>query len=206
MHATKRFTLAFTAAGILAACSPAADDPQDAFFATIQEYCGQAFAGEVTAGDEELDAEWMASEIIVEIRECHDDRVRMPLHVGDDRSRTWVLSRTDLGLELKHDHRLEDGSHDPITMYGGETIVPGTATSQSFPADEYSTRLFSENDMAVSMSNTWYLEFPEDEPQVLRYRLVRDDRNFQVDVDLSEPVEAPPAPWGWEDDYEYNYN
>ncbi|RUO27154.1 hypothetical protein CWE09_09065 [Aliidiomarina minuta] len=191
------------AAGTLAlgACTPAAENPQDAFFNTLKEHCGNAYAGEVTIGDEEADAEWIDSDIIIEVRECDDNRIRIPLHVGDDHSRTWIISRTDMELELKHDHRLEDGSHDPLTMYGGSTFTPGTATSQSFPADEYSKQLFSELGYSASIDNTWWVEFPD--ADTLRYRLVRDDREFQVDIDLSETVEAPQAPWGWEDNYRY---
>lgn len=193
-----------TAAGALtlAACTPADQDPRDQFFDSIAQHCGNAYAGEVSLGDEELDAEWIASDIIIEIRECSENRIRIPLHVGDDHSRTWVLTRTQEGLELKHDHRKEDGSHDPMTMYGGETFTPGTASLHSFPADEYSKQLFAELGATASISNIWWLELPQED--VLRYRLERDGREFQVDIDLSTPVEAPQAPWGWQDNYQYN--
>lgn len=185
----------------LAACTTADEHPQDQFFDSLLAHCGNAYAGEVTEGDEEQDAEWIASDIVIELRECSEERIRIPLHVGDDRSRTWVLTRTQNGMELKHDHREEDGSHDPLTMYGGETFSPGTATSQSFPADEYSKQLFAELGSTASIRNTWWFELPDE--NTLRYRLVRDGREFQVDVDLSQPVEAPPAPWGWQDNYDY---
>lgn len=193
--------LAVLAGAALTACTAADPDPRDAFFDSLLAHCGNAYAGEVTAGDEELDAEWIAADIVIEVRECSDDRIRIPLHVGDDHSRTWIINRTDLGLELKHDHRERDGSYDEMTMYGGETFSPGTATAQSFPADEYSKQLFAQLGATASIGNTWWLEFPNE--NTLRYRLVRDDREFQVDVDLSQPVEAPQAPWGWEDNYQY---
>ena len=41
--------------------------------------------------------------------------------VGEDRSRTWIVSvLSDGRLRLKHDHRHEDGEPDAITMYGGD--------------------------------------------------------------------------------------
>ena len=56
--------------------------------------------------------------------------LRVPFHVGDN-LRTWILTRTDSGLRLKHDHRHEDGSDDPVTMYGSDTATPGTAARQN---------------------------------------------------------------------------
>jgi hypothetical protein len=54
---------------------------------------------------------------------------------AEDRSRTWVITRTATGLRLKHDYRHTDGTPDALTMYGGDTVGPGTAQRQSFPAD-----------------------------------------------------------------------
>lgn len=185
----------------LTACTSADPDPRDAFFESFLAHCGNAYTGQVTAGDDELDADWMAANIVIEVRECDAERIRIPLHVDNDHSRTWVINRTDSGLELKHDHREADGSHAAMTMYGGETFSPGTATAQSFPVDEYSKQLFAELGATASITNTWWLEFPN--PETLRYRLVRDNREFQVDIDLTQPVAAPPAPWGWQDNYQY---
>ncbi|MCC5855262.1 MAG: hypothetical protein JJU10_06210 [Idiomarina sp.] len=188
---------------VLAACTPADEDPRDAFFNALAAHCGNSYEGAVSIGDPALDDEWINSRIVIEVKECHENRIRVPLHVGDDHSRTWVFIRTATGLTLKHDHRLEDGSHDPVTWYGGSTFNPGTAVSQSFPADDFSRILFAEHGLTASIDNTWIVKFPDS--NTLRYRLVRDDREFQVDVDLSTPVETPPAPWGWEDDYQYQF-
>ena len=37
--------------------------------------------------------------------------LRMPFQVGENKSRTWVLSKTKNGLQLKHDHRHDDRVH-----------------------------------------------------------------------------------------------
>src|SRR5690606_25964513 len=84
--------------------------------------------------------------------------LRVPFHVGDNHSRTWILTRTEQGLRLKHDHRLEDGSDDPVTMYGGDTAEAGTAVRQAFPVDAESIALFERDGMSVSTSNTWVME------------------------------------------------
>jgi hypothetical protein len=128
------------------------------------------------------------------VRRCEESRIEIPFHVGEDRSRTWVVSRTETGLELKHDHRHEDGAEDEVTWYGGHTDSPGSAVAQLFPADEHSKRLFAERDLPQSAANVWSLEIVPGER--LSYLLRRPGRHFQVDFDLTEPVEPPPAPWG----------
>lgn len=196
--------VAVIAASTMVACTPAAEDPNDAFLNTLAAHCGNAYEGKVTVGDQAVDADWIAARIVIEVKECTDDRIRVPLHVGNDHSRTWVFTRTQQGLQLKHDHRHNDGSHDQLTWYGGTAFTAGTATEQSFPADDYSKRLFSEHGNPASINNTWIVSFPD--AHTLRYRLLRENRDFQVEVDLSTPVETPPAPWGWEDNYQYSFD
>jgi hypothetical protein len=123
--------------------------------------------------------------------------LRIPFHVGDDHSRTWVLSRTDTGLRLKHDHRHADGSPDAVTMYGGDSAPPGTAQRQAFPVDAESVAMFRKAGMAASVTNTWAMEVEPDEQFV--YELTRPGgRTFRVVFDKAHPVPLPPAPWGAE--------
>ena len=67
------------------------------------------------------DASFTGQRLVMDVRQCTDDEIRIPFHVGKDRSRTWVISRTATGLRLKHDHRHEDGTSDALTMYGGDS-------------------------------------------------------------------------------------
>jgi hypothetical protein len=129
------------------------------------------------------------------VRECREDEIEIPFHVGEDRSRTWGLARTATGLRLKHDHRHEDGSSDEVTMYGGDTTVAGSAVRQEFPVDAESIALFERLGNKDSQTNTWAMEI---EPrQRFRYELSRPNgRLFQVEFDLTTPVSVPPAPWG----------
>src|SRR5690606_32696481 len=120
-----------------ASSAAAESTPADAFMASLAPLCGTAFAGKVVADTPTPtgpDA-FAGKPLVMHVRECSPDGVRIPFHVGEDRSRTWVLTRTDDGLRLKHDHRHEDGSDDAITMYGGDTASAGTATRQEFPVD-----------------------------------------------------------------------
>ncbi|GAA4853213.1 hypothetical protein [Luteimonas vadosa] len=173
--------------------------PADAFLAALARHCGRAYAGKIVANrPEPATADPFAGKaLVMHVRGCDDPArgLRIPFHVGDDRSRTWVLTRTAGGLRLKHDHRHEDGSADAVTMYGGDTVTPGTAQRQEFPVDAESIALFEREGLPASVTNTWAMEIgPGDR---FLYELSRPGgRLFQVEFDLATPVEAPPAPWG----------
>lgn len=189
--------LVFLAFAALPACvSVAPPAPADAFMANLQGLCGKAFEGRVVTNDP-ADASFAGKRLVMHVRECSQGEVRIPFQVGDDRSRTWIVTRTASGLRLKHDHRHADGSPDELTMYGGETITPGTAVRQEFPADAESIALFTRTNRAVSNTNIWALEV---EAASFAYELRRPPipggRFFRVEFDLSRPVAAPPPPWG----------
>ncbi len=179
-----------------APASAAGQPEPDAFMARIAEHCGQAFAGRVIANTPTPANDAFAGRsLVMHVRECKEGEIKIPFHVGDDRSRTWIVTRTATGLRLKHDHRHEDGSPDAVTMYGGDTATPGTAARQEFPVDAASIELFERGGNKESQSNTWAMEI---EPrQRFLYQLSRPGgRLFQVEFDLRTPVEAPPTPWG----------
>jgi len=130
------------------------------------------------------------------VRSCSENEIRIPFHVGEDRSRTWVITKTSAGMRLKHDHRHQDGSEDKLTQYGGDTVSSGSATRQEFPADAFSKAMFERDNIKVSMENTWALEVTDN--NIFAYELKRPNRHFRVEFDLSKPVAIPPAPWGFE--------
>jgi hypothetical protein len=167
----------------------------DTFFNKLSSHCGNAFAGKLTAFNES-DTKSFSGAAIMHVRSCSENEIRIPFHVGEDRSRTWVITKTDTGLRLKHDHRHKDGSEDKLTQYGGDTINQGSATRQEFPADVFSKTMFERDGMKVSMENTWAVEVTDND--VFAYELRRPNRHFRVEFDLSKPVALPPAPWGFE--------
>lgn len=184
------------------AAAPAIDtamQPVDAFMDRIRSHCGQAFAGRIVADEPppEGDDPFIGKALVMHVRGCEVDELRIPFHVGEDRSRTWILTRTATGLRLKHDHRHEDGTPDATTMYGGDTASAGSESRQEFPVDAESIALFEAEGRAVSTTNTWAMEI---EPgSRFLYELSRPGgRLFQVEFDLTQPVEPPPAPWGHE--------
>jgi hypothetical protein len=207
-------TLALTAT--LTACAP--DDPapagrldqdaasdandanddasaQDAFWANISRPCGGAFPGRLVVDRPDRDLVATDDELIAHWVRCDEDRIHIALHVGRDggatwdRSRTWVLTRDADGLELRHDHRLPDGTGEADTGYGGRTVDEGTANAQWF--------LFEERRHPDGSVLGWRLEI---EPGGrYTYGTIRgEDYSWRLDFDLSSPVPTPPPAWGHE--------
>ncbi len=171
--------------------------PADAFYRRIATLCGQSFAGRIVANTPASAAPdpFEGKALVMQVRECNEGELRIPFHVGDDHSRTWVLTRQPGGLRLKHDHRHADGSPDATTMYGGDARDAGTVRRQEFPVDAESVAMFQAQGMQASLTNTWAVEVvPGSE---LVYELSRPGgRLFRVSFDLARPVANPPAPWG----------
>jgi hypothetical protein len=140
-------------------------------------------------GTEPSDAGMGAQKLVMHVRSCTPDEIRIPFHVGENRSRTWVLTRTASGLRLKHDHRHEDGSPDRVTQYGGDTRDGAGGLRLDFFADAETAAL-----LPAAATNIWTLGV---EGTTFTYALRREaqNRRFRVDFDLSRPVPAPPAPW-----------
>ena len=199
---TTRLLLTAALACALSSCATTPAPPQDPharFFEQLSTLCGKAFEGRVAVDTPAPTGPdpFANGPLVMHVRECNPREIRIPFHVGKDRSRTWVVTRTGTGLRLKHDHRHEDGSEDALTQYGGDTVAPGTGRRQAFPADADSRAMFTRQNRAVSNTNVWALEL---EPgRLFVYELARPQRLFRVEFDLSRPVAAPPAPWGTKD-------
>jgi hypothetical protein len=160
-----------------------APSAHDQFFASLRTLCGHSFAGGLASPPTAADTAFQAP-MVVEVR-CTADQVRMPLAVGADRSRTWVVTRTSSGLTLKHDHRHADGSEDALSQYGGDATAPGAPGRQEFPADAFSKDLFTRQNLPASLPNVWALEVQPG--RRLAYELNRPGRHFRVEFDLSKP-------------------
>ena len=135
------------------------------------------------------DSEFANKKISTEVV-CTADAVRMPVRVGENRSRTWIYTKHADKLELRHDHRTKDGHNDSVTMYGGFSYGEGTAIRQEFQSLERTTE--------SGYFRGWRIEI---EPGVrYTYGTVRgNDWSWRIDFDLSQPLtELPPAPWGHE--------
>lgn len=194
MKPTALMALAATALAGCATAPTAQSSAPDQFIAALKAHCGKAYAGRVVSTDA-ADVDMVGKPLVIHVRGCHETRVEIPFHVGNDRSRTWIITRTGTSLRLKHDHRHEDGSADKVTFYGGDTAGEGTAIRQEFPVDAESITMFKANGLDKSVTNVWAVEVNADQ---FAYELKRPNRFFRVEFDLTKPITSPPAPWGWE--------
>jgi hypothetical protein len=163
------------------------------FWETLNTYCGQAFEGEVVAAPAN-DTTFANKKLVMHIRSCEKGRIRIPFHVGENYSRTWVLTLHDSLVQLKHDHRHEDGSEDRVTQYGGMATNTGNKTTQFFPADQFTVNL-----LPAAASNVWWIDVVPGEHFTYHLRRMGSDRQFSIRFNLKNPILVPPAPWGWKD-------
>ncbi|MFC3033328.1 hypothetical protein ACFOEE_12430 [Pseudoalteromonas fenneropenaei] len=196
MKAIFALSVLFASASAIARPAPLVSIPtHDAFFGSLSALCGKAFQGTVVV-DNQGPSKFDSAKLVMHVRRCNERELQIPFHVGDDASRTWIITKTGSGLSLKHDHRHQDGSDDVSTMYGGHTLDAGFNQVQSFPADQYSKELFARLGMAQSITNIWQMYVYD---KTFSYRLIREGREFRVDFDLTQPVTPPTAPWGYQD-------
>ncbi len=165
---------------------------QDSFWNHLQGLCGKSFRFsdiKAPAGD----TLFLGKEILIHARICAGNNIIMHLHVGENRSRTWIFSRTEQGIVLKHDHRKADGSVDEITQYGGITNNLGTATTQYFPADEETRQV-----LPAAAANVWWIEIKDEGTFTYNLHRLGTDRKFSILFDTKNEQATPPMPWGWE--------
>lgn len=174
--------------------------PVDTFWGNLQKLCGKAFSGTVEA-DTSNSPDFAGKSLVMHVRSCEKNRIRIPFFVGDDRSRTWVLTRKGDRIQLKHDHRHEDGKPDKVTMYGGWSTNAGEGIRQFFPADEQTTKVVEppSGDAPSAAANIWWIELVSGQHYSYNLRRLGRGRLFTVKFDLTKEIEAPPAPWGWTD-------
>ncbi len=186
----KKILIAAASMGLVASVQA---NPLDEYWDNLNALCGQAFEGELITHPEG-ETGFVDQRLVMHVRDCQEERIRIPFVVGDNYSRTWVLTRKDDRIELKHDHRYPDGSSEEQTMYGGTSTNLGRANEQYFPADEQTREVIE-----AAFSNVWVMRVYPGETFTYGLWRLGTPRVFQVDFDLTNPIDAPDAPWGWED-------
>jgi hypothetical protein len=161
------------------------------FWKKLQPLCGKSFEGNITKAPE--NDSFRGKKLVMQVKSCKSNQIRIPFYVGEDKSRTWVLTYEKGLITLKHDHRHEDGTPDKVTQYGGTTPNFGLSTIQIFPADQQTSDL-----LPNASTNVWWITLDE---KTFTYNLRRlgTDRVFSVSFDLTKPVECSDSPWGWKD-------
>jgi hypothetical protein len=166
---------------------------QEKFWQSLQGLCGNAYKGTVVSAPAN-DTTFKDKILLMHVRSCEPTVIRIPFFVGENRSRTWVFTKTEKVLSLKHDHRHKDGTADSITQYGGQTANSGMETLQMFPADQETTNL-----LPAAATNVWWVEVVPGKYFTYNLRRIGTDRLFSIRFDLSAPVDKPEGPWGWKD-------
>ena len=160
------------------------------FWKQLETHCGKSYEGTITAGAVEGDG-FTGKKLLMHVRSCEKNDIRIPFFVGEDKSRTWVLKmNSDKILSLKHDHRNPDGSEEKLTQYGGTSPNVGMANLQMFPADAHTTAI-----LPAAATNVWWFTI-DDKNMTYNLRRIGSDRVFTVTFDLSKTVATPSAPWG----------
>ncbi len=157
-------------------------ETHQAFFNNLASLCGQSFAGEQLYRSHHASG-WAHLDMVMHVEVCENDRIFIPFHVGEDKSRTWMFLVEEGKLRLRHDHRYPDGTPEEESLYGGYADNSGTAFIQHFPADEYTAMLIDGGG-----GNIWTIMIDE-EFNTFTYRLERDgEKRLRVDFDLNNPI------------------
>lgn len=161
------------------------------FWESLSTHCGKAYEGEIMTPTE--NDPFTGKRLVMHMVDCGEDFIHIPFFVGDDKSRTWVLTKSNGLIQLKHDHRHEDGSEDKVTQYGGTTTNTGMAEIQFFPADQETAEL-----IPYAANNVWWITVDETS-FTYNLRRIGSDRFFSVKFDLTKEVISPGPAWGWEE-------
>ncbi|MDG5768070.1 hypothetical protein QA596_11415 [Balneolales bacterium ANBcel1] len=154
----------------------------EAFFETLRSLCDQEFYGETTY-PEDPDHEMVGAELYMHVAVCEENEIRIPFHVDDNTSRTWVLTLQDGDLLLKHDHRHEDGTPEDLTNYGGFADHRGDAFRQFFPADDETAEMLPE-----ASTNVWMMEVDLEEMTFVYYLERHDEPRYRAEFVLADDM------------------
>jgi hypothetical protein len=161
------------------------------FWNNLSSLCGKTFQGHLVTNPE-TDPDVADKILLMNVRYCSEDTIKIPFIIGDDMSRTWIIRKVGGRLELKHDHRHKDGSEDKTNFYGGISTNAGRDTLQMFMADQATLEMLD-----FAAFNVWALELIPNIRLAYSLRRIGTDRYFKVEFDLTREVQQPPTPWGW---------
>lgn len=187
---TSLLTASVVGLGSIAFAEDTATVPSQAFWDKLQTHCGNAYAGKLAEGQDRPE---FTGDLVMHVKTCSDNEIKIPFFVGDNLSRTWILTKDDHNLiQLKHDHRHEDGSEEDINFYGGKSTNVGHDNFQFFPADPETASM-----IPGASSNVWWIELGDDQYSYNLKRVAVENPPFRVEFDLTTPIDTPADPWGW---------
>ncbi|MDO8991867.1 hypothetical protein [Daejeonella sp.] len=136
------------------------------FFKAIRSLEGKTFYGKAIYMPDTTKAnDFWGKVLSFKVSRSNRSELKLPFNVGENQTRTWVLTKTKGGIRLKHDHRHTDGSPDSITNYGRDSDQKiSTALAQYLPADEFTSNL-----IPAAKTNRWIMEFSPDKKNFITY-------------------------------------
>ncbi len=170
-----------TGTGGRASAEVSLSDTERGFMNNLAGLCGNSFPGKETYTAPGRES-WADKNFVMHVTVCEDDRVYIPFHLDEDKSRTWMFLATEKGLRFRHDHRHEDGTPEDLTMYGGYADGTGNQYHQHFPADDYTIDLLED-----TLGREWRIILAED-MSAFTYQLHYSSRlMFEAEFDLTAP-------------------
>ncbi|MGV0829771.1 hypothetical protein F0358_02770 [Empedobacter brevis] len=165
------------------------EKPSEIFWKNLEKHCGKAYEGKLAEHITRDD--FTGKKLTMHVKSCSSNEIKIPFNVGDNYSRTWILTKKDGIITLKHDHRHENGTSETITFYGGTNTNFGFKDFQMFPAD-----LETANLIDYASTNIWWITLDD---TTFSYNLQKAGSKtpFHVYFDLTKEITIPPAPWGW---------
>ena len=165
------------------------EKPSEIFWKNLEKHCGKAYEGKLAEHITRDD--FTGKKLTMHVKSCSSNEIKIPFNVGDNYSRTWVLTKKDGIITLKHDHRHENGTSETITFYGGTNTNFGFKDFQMFPADQETANLID-----YASTNIWWITLDD---TTFSYNLQKAGSKtpFNVYFDLTKEIAIPSAPWGW---------
>ncbi|WP_313636170.1 hypothetical protein [Empedobacter sp.] len=115
------------------------EKPSEIFWKNLEKHCGKAYEGKLPEHITRDD--FAGKKLTMHVKSCSTNEIKIPFNVGDNYSRTWILTKKDGIITLKHDHRYKNGTSETITFYGGTNTNYGFKDFQMFPADQETATL-----------------------------------------------------------------
>ncbi|MDM1072962.1 hypothetical protein HX001_10745 [Empedobacter brevis] len=165
------------------------EKPSEIFWKNLEKHCGKAYEGKLAEHITRDD--FTGKKLTMHVKSCSSNEIKIPFNVGDNYSRTWILTKKDGIITLKHDHRHENGTSETITFYGGTNTNFGFKDFQMFPADQETANLID-----YASTNIWWITLDD---TTFSYNLQKAGSKtpFNVYFDLTKEIAIPSAPWGW---------
>lgn len=162
-------------------CSIVHGQSEKEFFKELQSRKGKTFYGKaIYMPDTTKVNDFWGKVLSLKVIRNNRSELHLPFNVGENQTRTWVLTKTESGIRLKHDHRHTDGSPDSITNYGGDSDQKiSTRLVQYFPADEFTSSL-----IPAAKTNRWIMEFSPDKKKFYYILERNNELRFKAEFNL----------------------